>query len=116
MELAAYRIVLESFVNVRRHAKARRCTIRLTIDGPLHVEVCDDGIGFPADARQGVGLRSMEVRAAEVGGMCTVTCPDEGGTRVDALLPIPSPLNLLQDVPADLVPGPIARPVGTHSP
>ena len=86
VELAAYRIVLESFVNVRRHAQAE---VHDPADHrrPLHVEVCDDGVGLPADARQGVGLRSMEVRAAEVGGVCTVTCPDEGGTRVHACSP-----------------------------
>ena len=99
VEVAAFRIALEAFINVRRHAKARTCTIQLTVDGPLYVEVCDDGVGLPTDARLGVGLHSMEVRAAEVGGVCTVTSREGGGTRVHALLPIPA-LNLLQPVQA----------------
>jgi signal transduction histidine kinase len=115
VEVAAFRIALEAFINVRRHAKARTCTIKLTLDGPLSVEVCDDGIGLPTDACLGVGLHSMEVRAAEVGGVCTVTSRDGGGTRVHALLPVPA-LNLLEPVQANGGPGPIARPVGTHRP
>ena len=90
MEVAAFRIALEAFVNVQRHAKAHACTIRLTIDGPLHVDVIDDGIGFATDAHPGVGIHSMEVRAAELGGVCTVTCPEGGGTRVHALPPDPA--------------------------
>lgn len=36
-------------------------------DGCLRLEVVDDGIGLDADQTVGVGLRSMEERAAEFG-------------------------------------------------
>jgi signal transduction histidine kinase len=105
VEVAAFRIALEALVNVRRHAQAHSCTIRLTVDGPLHVDVVDDGLGFPADAHPGVGIHSMEVRAAQVGGFCTVTCPEGGGTRVHAVLPIPL-LSLLEAAaPSTPIPG-----------
>jgi signal transduction histidine kinase len=115
VEVAAFRIALEALVNVQRHAKAHACTIRLTIDGPLHVDVTDDGTGFATDAHAGVGIHSMEVRAAELGGVCTVTCPEGGGTWVHALLPIPSLAYGTAAAPlADA--RPISRPLGTLGP
>ena len=90
VEVAAFRIALEAFVNVWRHANARSCTIRLTIDKALHIEVIDDGDGLAVDARPGVGMASMQERAGGIGGVCNVTRPQGGGTRVHAMLPIPS--------------------------
>jgi signal transduction histidine kinase len=90
VEVAAFRIALEAFVNVWRHANARSCTIRLAIDGALHIEVIDDGDGVAAEARPGVGMASMQERAGGIGGVCKVTRPEGGGTRVHAMLPIPS--------------------------
>jgi signal transduction histidine kinase len=89
VELAAYRISLEGFVNVWRHANARSCVIRLTRDKAFHVEVIDNGDGMDVDARAGVGIKSMQERAMELGGSCTITAADGGGTRVRADLPMP---------------------------
>jgi signal transduction histidine kinase len=89
VEVAAYRIVSEALTNVTRHAQARRCTIRLTVeDGQLAVEVADDGIGIDPAAEVGVGLVSLRERAAELGGRSEVVCPPEGGTIVRAWLPM----------------------------
>jgi signal transduction histidine kinase len=90
VEVAAFRIALEAFVNTWRHANARSCTIRLSVDGALHVDVVDDGDGLPEDAPRGVGIASMQERASEIGGFCTVACRDGGGTRVHARLPLPA--------------------------
>jgi signal transduction histidine kinase len=89
VELAAYRIALEAFVNVWRHANARSCVIRLSLDDALHVDVVDDGDGMDADVRIGVGITSMRERAIELGGTCTITAADGGGARVHADLPMP---------------------------
>ena len=74
-------------MNVIRHANARSCLIRLTFDGTLHLEVTDDGCGIPVDRQAGVGLRSMQERAGEVGGSCAVEALPSKGTRVQASLP-----------------------------
>ena len=91
VEVAALRIVLEAVTNVRRHANARRCEVRLGLDGRvLTVIVDDDGSGPPCadpDGR-GVGLESMAVRASEVGGVCRLGVSPLGGTRVLARLPV----------------------------
>lgn len=86
---AAYRIVCEALTNVARHANARRCVVRLWLDGDLHVEIVDDGQGMAAPARDGVGLRSMRARATELGGDWLIEPVTSGGARVAARLPLP---------------------------
>lgn len=88
-EVAAYRIVLEAIANVARHAQAHTCWVRIaTSPTALEVEVSDDGVGIDADTRQGVGLRSMGERAAELGGRLHVVGREPNGTRITAILPI----------------------------
>jgi signal transduction histidine kinase len=88
VEVAAYRIAVEALTNVVRHADARACKVRLTLDGGLEVEVSDDGKGITAHSRKGVGLNSMRERAAELGGSCTVDSGPGRGTLVRARLPL----------------------------
>lgn len=90
VELAAYRIALEAFVNVNRHAHASTCTIRMMRDAHVVVvDVVDDGEGIGAGSRPGVGIMSMSHRAMELGGSCTLTELDGGGAHVHAELPMP---------------------------
>jgi len=93
VEVAAYRIALEALTNVARHAQARHSQVTLTLVGldarqVLCLEVIDDGIGLPLDARPGVGLSSMRERAAELGGTWTIERGAQGGTRLCAWLPL----------------------------
>jgi signal transduction histidine kinase len=89
VEVAAYRITVEALTNVVRHARAASCEVRIRpAGGSLEVEVCDDGIGLPDVPRSGVGLESMRVRAAEVGGDLVVERREPAGTRVLATLPV----------------------------
>jgi signal transduction histidine kinase len=91
VEVAAYRIAGEAVTNALRHADATSAQLRAWTDGEaLHVEVSDDGRGFGADATAGVGLQSLHDRAAEVGGTLAVDSVPGSGTRVAAVLPIPS--------------------------
>jgi two-component system NarL family sensor kinase len=87
VEVAAYRIAQEALHNVARHAHARACAVRLDVGaGWLAVEVVDDGIGIPEGRHSGVGLQSMQERAAELNGRCRIEPRDGGGTRVWAKL------------------------------
>lgn len=88
VEVAAYRIVQEALTNTAAHASAQTCLIRLWLDRGLCLEIRDDGVGLPKDGRMGVGLASMNERAAELGGSCVIEPVPSGGTRVVARLPL----------------------------
>lgn len=95
VEVAAYRIVTESMVNVVKHAEATVCKVRLSLTraNQLFLEISDDGVGTGGSQAAlgisgGIGLLSMRERAAEIGGECGVERPASGGTRVWAVLPL----------------------------
>lgn len=92
VEVAAYRISQEALANVARHARARRCNLRLSMDDAsvLCLLVEDDGVGLQRNRSPGVGLSSMRERAEELGGTCVVGRRPEGGTRVLARIPVPA--------------------------
>jgi signal transduction histidine kinase len=92
VEVAAYRIIQEAMTNVARHAHARTCRVRLSVEqtgSVLELEATDDGVGMPEGRRAGVGLSSMRERAEELGGTLVVEPGSDGGTRVLARLPVP---------------------------
>jgi signal transduction histidine kinase len=94
VEVAAYRIIQEALTNVARHAGAKTCRVRLSVDeatDSLQLEVTDDGVGISEDRRAGVGLSSIRERAVELGGICDVTPIPTGGTRVLVRLPLSAP-------------------------
>ncbi|WP_157254574.1 sensor histidine kinase [Nonomuraea typhae] len=89
-ERAAYRIAKEGLTNALKHAAAQHVRLRLVVDEQhLVLELDDDGIGPPSlpGARRGMGLDSMEQRAAEASGYCVVLPAPESGTLVRAVLP-----------------------------
>jgi signal transduction histidine kinase len=89
VDSTAYRIVTEAVHNVVRHSGAGSCHVEVVVrDGALRVTVQDDGIGLPAQPRDGVGLVSMRRRAAALGGSWSVRTPRGGGTRVLVELPV----------------------------
>jgi signal transduction histidine kinase len=88
VESALYRIALEALANTIRHGQASKCSIRLTLNGDLRLEVTDNGRGLPTNLRYGIGIKSMLNRAEELGGTCTVENVPEGGLQVVAKLPL----------------------------
>ncbi|HST64176.1 MAG TPA: histidine kinase [Mycobacteriales bacterium] len=83
---AAYRIVQESLTNVLRHAGTGSASVRVSLDGALHVEVADRGRSVAAGAG-GTGIAGMRRRAESVGGSLTAGPRDGGGFLVRAELP-----------------------------
>ena len=84
------RILKESLLNVRHHARATRVTVRLTPTGSgLGVVVRDDGVGFdPATpaVRGHRGLKNLVDRADVAGGWLRVE-PGDPGTVVRLWVP-----------------------------
>jgi signal transduction histidine kinase len=89
VEVAAYRIALESFTNIIKHAAANTCQIKIKIEShSLLLEVSDNGMGVSSNTHAGIGFTSMRERATELGGECVIENISAGGTRVTARLPI----------------------------
>lgn len=94
--LCLYRVVQEALNNVSRHAAASRVSIRLSgaADGPLTLEIEDDGNGIApgAYAKPGsYGLLGMRERVRSVGGTLRMVDRPGGGTIVRIQVPVPNP-------------------------
>ncbi|WP_143671725.1 sensor histidine kinase [Streptomyces caniscabiei] len=94
VDLAAYRIVQEALMNVARHARPPRATVRLDYGADrLRVRVDDEGEpqGGPRPGpTAGHGLIGIRERATLCGGSATAGPRPDGGWRVDAILPLPT--------------------------
>jgi signal transduction histidine kinase len=82
LELA--RIVQEALSNARRHSRARHVEVALEADeDEIRALITDDGRGFEPDrTRPGMGLTSMEERAALIGGDLEIRSGPGEGTQV----------------------------------
>jgi signal transduction histidine kinase len=75
----------EALANVVKHANATSAHVRVeAYAGRVMVEVRDDGAGFDVAAShpQHFGIESMRSRAAEIGGLLTITSAPGNGTTV----------------------------------
>jgi signal transduction histidine kinase len=91
---AIYRIIIEATHNVVKHANARRISVRLFVqEGNLTLQIIDDGIGFEMSGVQPgrLGLKTMQERAAKLGGTTTLKSARGEGTEVRVEIPLPAP-------------------------
>jgi signal transduction histidine kinase len=97
-QTCVYRVIQEALTNCVRHAKAHSIAVDLTgHDDQLDISVSDDGIGFdPARRRDGLGLRGMEERVKELGGVMIVTSAAGRGTTIAMHMPVPVPMTEVQ--------------------
>jgi signal transduction histidine kinase len=87
--VAAYRIAQEALTNVVRHAGAQQCFLSLRLrDRVLTLQITDDGKGIAPEHHIGVGWISMQERAVELGGRCTITSASSGGTTIQVSFPL----------------------------
>jgi signal transduction histidine kinase len=96
VELALFRIAQEAVSNARRHGAASRVRVSLVVRPDVaELLVADDGRGFLWEpefgwSSKGEGLLGMRERAELLGGTLRVESAPGAGTRVAALLPLPS--------------------------
>ena len=88
-----YRIAQEALTNVRKHARARRVRLEMSVgNGTLLLVVDDDGVGLGAPDRRrdlpGYGLRAIHERAVAIGATAEITDRPDGGTVVRVALPL----------------------------
>lgn len=86
VELAVYRIASEAIANAQRHSAGTEVGVWLAAEpGEVQLVVQDDGAP-PAAYVAGVGLRSIQERAEELGGRSEIH-PGPDGWRVSAWIP-----------------------------
>jgi signal transduction histidine kinase len=89
VEATAYFVVAEALTNVAKHSRARRAAVTAHLeDDTLRVQVRDDGVGG-ARPQRGSGLLGLADRLAVLDGQLRIESPADGGTRVDADIPLP---------------------------
>ena len=117
-----YRLVQEAVTNVLKHANATLLRLRIGVTPQIvRIDVEDDGIGIPDAARSanGLGMRSMGMRAAAVGASIEVLARPEGGTLIRCECPqherIETP-PAARAVPGDTAPEPPAPSVTRITP
>jgi PAS domain S-box-containing protein len=88
VELALFRVAQEGLANVHRHSGSTAALISLERDAEeVRLEIQDSGRGMAANARVGVGLRSMTERLRQLGGQLDIESDPEG-TTVLASVPL----------------------------
>jgi signal transduction histidine kinase len=88
VEDEAWFVCAEALTNAERHARASHIAITIRVDdGSLAVDVEDDGVGG-ADGVHGSGLQGLRRRIESTGGTLAIVSPPQGGTRVEARLPL----------------------------
>lgn len=86
--LCLYRVVQESLVNVRKHARASRVSVQLRLRaGRLQGRIRDDGVGLVARSSQGFGLKAMSYRLRMLRGRFRSQALAAGGTEIRFQLP-----------------------------
>src|SRR5919112_1018893 len=84
------RVIREALTNARHHSGAKSAAVTLKVQGSdLVAEISDDGQGFALEGTLGVGLSSMQERAANVDGRLEIESELGQGTSVRLLVPVP---------------------------
>jgi two-component system sensor histidine kinase UhpB len=95
--IALYRTVQETLTNIARHAHAARASVTIRrpaaeASGPdcTTLTIEDNGAGIRMDSmRNGLGVLGMSERVNALGGSLSFSLVSSGGTRIEAVLPVP---------------------------
>ena len=75
-------VVVEALSNAVQQSGAVAITLEVSVTDELLIEITDDGRGIPSDNERHSGLADIAQRAEDLGGHCTITSPQNGGTHV----------------------------------
>lgn len=95
LEVAIFRIVQEALNNSQKHAKARRCVIRLEmLASRVNISIADDGCGFDTEPvlhgseRDCFGLLGMRERVELLNGQIRIGSVLGKGTEIYVSIPV----------------------------
>ncbi|MGC2828896.1 MAG: sensor histidine kinase [Candidatus Acidiferrum sp.] len=88
-KVTIYRLVQEALNNAATHAFAKNAKVTV-VQRPdkIIVEITDDGDGFDAERKRGMGILGMEERVRRLGGAFTIQSAPGKGVIVTAELPL----------------------------
>ncbi|WP_160129384.1 tetratricopeptide repeat-containing sensor histidine kinase [Kordia antarctica] len=89
-EIQLYRIIQELLNNILKHAEATEVTIQLLKrEADLNIMVTDNGIGFDIKnlTDEGMGLKSIKARVAEMNGNVLIDSSQGNGTTITLEIP-----------------------------
>ncbi len=93
-----YAIVNEAVANAAKHAGAKKISVAIDVaEGQVHVDVADDGRGFPFHGRYDLqallatnrGPMTLKERVSSLGGSMIIDSSD-AGARVEIRVPLAS--------------------------
>jgi signal transduction histidine kinase len=85
--------VKEALTNVVRHARATEVRLHIAASPEqLTIVISDNGCGLktPVESAEADGLRNMQQRMQELGGLFAIETAAAGGTRVELGLSLPA--------------------------
>jgi len=92
---SVFRIAQEAFSNVARHARADHVRLYVgqrDVDGPLTLEIQDDGQGFEVgEDESGMGLENIRQRVLALGGKLAIDSAPGKGTTLRVRIPLVEP-------------------------
>ena len=87
VKITIFRIVQECLLNVTKHAKAKLCTVTISIGEELNslkLTIKDDGIGFDvASKASGIGLKNIKDRLLPLKSEFKIFSNLEDGTKIE---------------------------------
>lgn len=97
IEINLYRFMQEALSNIRKHARARKVSVIIMLNGNiLTARVEDDGVGFDYNKavnrtdKRTLGIKSMEERMKLIKGELTIKTGKDEGTKLIARIPLES--------------------------
>ena len=98
IELALFRVVQESIINISKHADAKNVTVAAKFgDSGIELTIEDDGRGFDVgkvfesdrkDRHMGLGLMGMEERVGLLDGKLAIRSEPAKGTSITVFIPV----------------------------
>lgn len=99
-----FQMVRELFVNIVKHAKASRVSVKIRRGiKKYQIVVEDDGVGFNMDKKKdfrgfsGVGLFSIRERLTSIGGQLSIVSSSDEGTIASIVVPFAEAVTLADD-------------------
>ena len=83
-------VVREALTNAAKHAQASCCSVEISVDDDVVVEVIDNGKGLVVDqvGSAGHGLMNLRNRAEKLSGTFEILSVEGGGTRLSWTAPV----------------------------